>query len=66
MESSLKKTRYRSNIDADLPDGCVTLYVFKMILSRLLGHCDQQSNESAVRGAGPLLMYNPEVGVGYL
>lgn len=63
MESSLKKARYRPDIVADIPDGCVTLYVFKMILSRLLGYCDQQNNESAVHGAGPLLMYNPEVGV---
>lgn len=58
-------TNYRSHVDTDTPDGCVPIHVFKVFLSRLLGHCDQQSDES-VQGAGPLFMYNPEVSVDLL
>ena len=63
--SFLASANYRSHVDTDIPDGCVTIHVFKVFLSRLLGRCDQQSDES-VQGAGPLLMYNPEVSIDLL
>lgn len=61
----LASANYRLHVVVDIPDGCVPIHVFKMFLSRLLGHCNQQSDES-IQGAGPLLMYNPEVSVDLL
>ena len=74
MESSLKRTRYRPHIMADIPSGCVSMFVFKMYLSRILGVCEQQeqqtlSDEVSTQStdlsySGPLLMYQPDVSVG--
>ena len=74
MESSLKRTRYRPHIMADIPSGCVPMFVFKMYLSRILGVCEQQdqqtlSDDTSTQSAdlsysGPLLMYHPDVSMG--
>ena len=65
IDSNSTSANYRLHVVVDIPDGCVPIHIFKMFLSRLLGHCSQQSSES-IEGAGPLLMYNPEVSVDLL
>ena len=72
MESSLKRSRYRPHIEADIPPGCVSIFVFKMYLSRILGVCVQQVEQGIdgtsttppdLANSGPLLMYLPEVSI---
>ena len=46
----------------DIPPNVVSMATFKLFLSRMLGQCDPTVQDSAIRGSGPLLLYNPQVG----
>ena len=56
LEYANKQKQWTANSTLQLPQGTVSISVFKLYLGRILGSCDKHAEAAAL--SGPLLLYH--------